>query len=101
MFAGIELYAVQKTASNLTFLPEPLLDTRSLPQFIRSVRILAGPTRHQFAIMSGNSKVGQHSIYEAGDQRNVKTSEQHQVDSSPYAEGQTNSHVNIDSSKTL
>jgi hypothetical protein len=46
--------------------------------------------------MSGNSSVGQASVYEAGDQRNHKASE---LDKSiPYEEGKVNSHDNLDSS---
>ncbi|GJN81518.1 hypothetical protein PLIIFM63780_005052 [Purpureocillium lilacinum] len=40
--------------------------------------------------MSGNSKVGTSAVYEAGDQRNVKRSEQDT--SVPYEEGKVNSH---------
>jgi hypothetical protein len=46
--------------------------------------------------MSGNSSVGQASVYEAGDQRNYKDSEINKSD--PYNEGQANSHKNLDSS---
>jgi hypothetical protein len=46
--------------------------------------------------MSGNSSVGQASVYEAGDQRNYKNSEI--SGGEPYNEGQTNSHNNLDSS---
>ena len=46
--------------------------------------------------MSGNSSVGQASVYEAGDQRNYKDSELNQ--SVPYEEGKVNSHSNLDSS---
>jgi hypothetical protein len=45
--------------------------------------------------MSGNSSVGQASVYEAGDQRNYKDSEINKSD--PYNEGQVNSHKNLDS----
>ncbi|KAF4124746.1 hypothetical protein GMORB2_5412 [Geosmithia morbida] len=47
--------------------------------------------------MSGYSNVGQSSVYEAGDQRNIKTSDLHKQETNPYAEGQANSHINIDS----
>ncbi|CAG9951084.1 unnamed protein product [Clonostachys rosea f. rosea IK726] len=45
--------------------------------------------------MSGNSSVGQASVYEAGDQRNYKQSEINK--SEPYNEGKTNSHDTLDS----
>lgn len=48
--------------------------------------------------MSGHSQVGQHSVYEAGDQRNYKDSEIKAMESQPYAEGKENSHDNLDSS---
>ena len=49
--------------------------------------------------MSGNSQVGQASVYEAGDQRNYKNSEvQEHV---PYEEGKENSHINLDSSMPI
>jgi hypothetical protein len=47
--------------------------------------------------MSGNSSVGQASVYEAGDQRNYKQSEINK--SEPYNEGKTNSHDTLDSSE--
>lgn len=49
--------------------------------------------------MSGNSKVGTSAVYEAGDQRNVKRSEQDT--SVPYEEGKVNSHKLTDPSKWL
>ena len=49
--------------------------------------------------MSGNSSVGQHSVYEAGDQRNVKASEAKAMESHPYEEGKENSHKKLDSSE--
>ncbi|KAH7316582.1 hypothetical protein B0I35DRAFT_512490 [Stachybotrys elegans] len=45
--------------------------------------------------MSGYSQVGNRGVYEAGDQRNVKQSELNQ--STPYEEGQVNSHQSLDS----
>ena len=48
--------------------------------------------------MSGNSSVGQSSVYEAGDQRNYKDSELN--DAERYNEGKANSHLANDSSKT-
>ncbi|KAJ6443862.1 hypothetical protein O9K51_02251 [Purpureocillium lavendulum] len=45
---------------------------------------------NQTIIMSGNSKVGTSAVYEAGDQRNVKQSEQNTA--TPYEEGKVNSH---------
>ncbi|KAI9904277.1 hypothetical protein N3K66_000806 [Trichothecium roseum] len=45
--------------------------------------------------MSGNSQVGQATVYEAGDQRNAKNSEIQ--DHVPYEEGKENSHINLDS----
>ncbi|VUC27909.1 unnamed protein product [Clonostachys rosea] len=45
--------------------------------------------------MSGNSNVGQASVYEAGDQRNPKQSEVNK--SEPYNEGKANSHNLLDS----
>ncbi|CAG9988240.1 unnamed protein product [Clonostachys byssicola] len=45
--------------------------------------------------MSGNSSVGQASVYEAGDQRNYKKSEINKSD--PYNEGKENSHNILDS----
>lgn len=48
--------------------------------------------------MSGNSSVGQHSVYEAGDQRNYKDSEEKRMNSDPYNEGKEHSHKNLDSS---
>ncbi|KFH47092.1 hypothetical protein ACRE_021440 [Hapsidospora chrysogenum ATCC 11550] len=47
--------------------------------------------------MSGNSQVGQHGVYEAGDQRNYKDSEIKAMNSEPYAEGKQNSHSTLDS----
>lgn len=47
--------------------------------------------------MSGNSNVGQASVYEAGDQRNVKASEVETADR--FEEGKSNSHQANDSSK--
>ncbi|PHH65239.1 hypothetical protein CDD81_3098 [Ophiocordyceps australis] len=46
--------------------------------------------------MSGNSSVGTRSLYEAGDQRNMKQSEARAGDK-PYEQGQTNSHMANDS----
>lgn len=48
--------------------------------------------------MSGNSNVGQASVYEAGDQRNSKDSEIKGPDR--FEEGKENSHKGTDSSKT-
>ncbi|MCJ1283267.1 hypothetical protein MMC26_002595 [Xylographa opegraphella] len=45
--------------------------------------------------MSGTSSVGQSSVYEAGDQRNVKNSEIETADR--YNEGKENSHKSNDS----
>lgn len=56
-------------------------------------------TKETTAIMSGNSSVGQASVYEAGDQRNYKASEINQAD--PYNEGKVNSHDTLDSSMFL
>jgi len=44
--------------------------------------------------MSGYSNVGQASVYEAGDQRNAKQSEQETADR--FEEGKTNSHLRND-----
>lgn len=46
--------------------------------------------------MSGNSSVGQRSVYEAGDQRNYKDSEIKTAER--YKEGKENSHKSNDSS---
>ena len=46
--------------------------------------------------MSGTSSVGQASVYEAGDQRNVKDSEQNTAER--FKEGQPHSHQANDSS---
>jgi hypothetical protein len=51
--------------------------------------------------MSGNSQVGQHAVYEAGDQRNYKDSEIKAMNSEPYAEGKKNSHSTLDSSMSI
>ena len=51
--------------------------------------------------MSGNSQVGQHGVYEAGDQRNYKDSEIKAMNSEPYAEGKQNSHSTLDSSMSI
>ena len=48
--------------------------------------------------MSGNSSVGQASVYEAGDQRNVKDSEANEA--VRYHEGKKNSHLANDSSRS-
>ncbi|MCJ1411656.1 hypothetical protein MMC19_005747 [Ptychographa xylographoides] len=45
--------------------------------------------------MSGTSSVGQSSVYEAGDQRNVKDSEKETAER--YKEGKENSHQSNDS----
>ncbi|MCJ1381156.1 hypothetical protein MMC17_004265 [Xylographa soralifera] len=45
--------------------------------------------------MSGTSSVGQGSVYEAGDQRNVKNSETETAER--YNEGKENSHKSTDS----
>jgi hypothetical protein len=47
--------------------------------------------------MSGTSSVGQHTVYEAGDQRNYKESERKAMESNPFHEGKENSHNNLDS----
>ena len=47
--------------------------------------------------MSGQSSVGQHGVYEAGDQRNYKDSEEKKMNSDPYHEGKEHSHKNLDS----
>lgn len=49
-----------------------------------------------FHKMSGTSSVGQGSVYEAGDQRNVKKSEINEAER--YKEGKANSHKANDSS---
>ena len=49
--------------------------------------------------MSGNSSVGQASVYEAGDQRNSKDSETKGAER--FKEGKPNSHLANDSSKDL
>ena len=49
--------------------------------------------------MSGTSSVGQSSVYEAGDQRNVKKSEIETADR--YNEGKEHSHKGNDSSTWL
>lgn len=46
--------------------------------------------------MSGYSNVGTSGVYEAGDQRNVKRSEVENAER--YNEGQTRSHMGLDSS---
>ena len=48
--------------------------------------------------MSGQSSVGGPSVYGAGDQRNVKKSEE--TGPERYEEGKSNSHNPIDSSKS-
>ncbi|PYI25077.1 hypothetical protein BP00DRAFT_359354 [Aspergillus indologenus CBS 114.80] len=48
---------------------------------------------------SGQSSVGNRAIYEAGDQRNVPQAELNER--ARYAEGQTHSHKNLDSSMLL
>ncbi|KAK3330562.1 hypothetical protein B0H66DRAFT_527910 [Apodospora peruviana] len=45
--------------------------------------------------MSGNSNVGDSGVYEAGDQRNAKQSEQQTSDR--FEEGKPNSHIATDS----
>jgi hypothetical protein len=47
--------------------------------------------------MSGNSSVGTAAVYEAGDQRNVKDSEEKEANR--FHEGKENSHKAQDSSK--
>ena len=47
--------------------------------------------------MSGNSSVGQSTVYEAGDQRNAPQSELETAER--YKEGKPNSHKSNDSSK--
>ena len=49
--------------------------------------------------MSGTSSVGQASVYEAGDQRNVKKSELETAER--YNEGKENSHKSTDSSRIV
>jgi hypothetical protein len=46
--------------------------------------------------MSGNSSVGNRSVYEAGDQRNYKNEELNNAER--YKEGKPNSHLAQDSS---
>lgn len=48
--------------------------------------------------MTGNSSVGTAAVYEAGDQRNAKRSEQ--KDAQPYQEGKPNSHLLNDPSES-